>query len=72
MYLKTATRVNRQAGQDPVYYRISNSTQITKVPMRGSLSHSKTKNEQPSYLAETYFLDHAMKTDLCVVVAWGC
>ena len=71
MSLKTATRVKRQAGQDPVYYRISNSTHTVNVPMRKLLSHSKTKKELSSYLAEE-FLDHAMKTNLRVVVAWGC
>ena len=71
MCLKTATRVKRQAGQDHVYYRISNSTHIVKVPMRKLLSHSKTKKELSSYLAEE-FLDHAVKTNLRVVVAWGC
>ena len=45
MSLKTATRVKRQAGQDPVYYRISNSTHTVYVPMRKLLSHSKTKKE---------------------------
>ena len=39
--------------------------------MRGLLSHSKTKNELSNYLAEK-FLDHAMKTNLRVFVAWGC
>ena len=62
---------DRQAGQDSVYYRISNSTHIAKVPMRRLLSHSKTKNVLSSYLAEK-FLDHAMKTNLRVFVAWGC
>ena len=39
--------------------------------MRRLLSHSKTKNELSNYLAEK-FLDHAMKTNLRVFVAWGC
>ena len=39
--------------------------------MRRQLSHSKTKNELSNYLAEK-FLDHAMKTNLRVFVAWGC
>ena len=39
--------------------------------MRRFLSHSKTRNELSSYLAEM-FVNHAMKTILRVVVAWGC
>ena len=39
--------------------------------MRRLLSHSKTKNELFSYLAEK-FVNHAMKTNLRVFVAWGC
>ncbi|KAK3729253.1 hypothetical protein QZH41_000226 [Actinostola sp. cb2023] len=69
--LKTGTRVKRKAGQDPVYYRITNSTHIAKVRMRRLLSHTKTKNELTSYLAEK-FIEHAEKTKLRVVVAWGC
>ena len=56
------------------------------IPLvRRLLSHSKTKNELSSYLAEK-FVDHAMKTtttttslfsitiltNLRVFVAWGC
>ena len=39
--------------------------------MRKLLPHSKTKKELSSYLAEK-FLDHAMKSNLRAVVAWGC
>ena len=39
--------------------------------MRKLLPHSKTKKELFSYLAEK-FLDHAMKSNLRAVVAWGC
>ncbi|KAK3750704.1 hypothetical protein QZH41_005744 [Actinostola sp. cb2023] len=67
----SSTRVKRQAGQDPVHYRITNSTHIAKVRMRRLLSHTKTKNELTSYLAEK-FIGHAEKTKLRVVVAWGC
>ena len=61
----------RQVGQDPVYYRISNSTHIAQEPVKRLLSHRKNKNGLSSYLAEK-FLDHAMKTNLRVFVAWGC
>ena len=62
--LQFLCKPERQAGQDPVYYRISNSTHIAKVPMRRHLSHSETKNELSSYLAEK-FLDHAKSTRFC-------
>ena len=61
----------RQVGQDPVYYRIINSTHIAQEPVKRLLSLKKNKNELSSYLAEK-FLDRAMKTNLRVVVAWGC
>lgn len=68
--LKTATRVRRQAGEDPVFYRITDSTHIAKVPMRRLLSHTETKKELPSYLGKKFF-DHAKKTKMRVVVAYG-
>ena len=36
--LKTATRVSRQGGQDPMYYKISDTTHIANVPMKRLLS----------------------------------
>ena len=41
------------------------------VSVISRFSHSKTENELSSYLVEK-FLDHAMKTNLQVVGAWGC
>ena len=61
----------RQVGQDPIYYRITNSTHIAQEPVKRLLSHRKNKNGLSSHLAEK-FLDHAMKTNLKVFVAWGC
>ena len=61
----------RQVGQDRIYYRITNSTHIDQEPVKRLLSHRKNKNGLSSYLAEK-FLDHAMKTNLRVFVAWGC
>ena len=58
--LKTATWVNRQAGQDPYI-------NVLVIPC---FSHSKTENELSSSLAEN-FLDHAMNTNLQVVGAWS-
>ena len=50
--LKSATRIRRQGGQDPVYYRISDSTHIAKVPLKRLLSHTKTTIELAAYLAQ--------------------
>ena len=61
----------RKVGQDRIYYRITNSTHIAQEPVKRLLSHRKNKNGLSSYLAEK-FLDHAMKTNLRVFVAWGC
>ena len=61
----------RQVGQDRIYYRITNSTHIAQEPVKRLLSHRKNKNGLSSHLAEK-FLDHAMKTNLRVFVAWGC
>ena len=48
---KSATRVRSQGGQDPVHYRITDSTHIGKVPMKELLSHNKTKVQLIEYLA---------------------
>ena len=61
----------RKVGQDRIYYRITNSTHIAQEPVKRLLSHRKNKNGLSSHLAEK-FLDHAMKTNLRVFVAWGC
>ena len=39
--LKSATRVQREGHQDTVYYRITDSTHISKVSMKKLLSHNK-------------------------------
>ena len=43
--LKSATRVQRQGDQHPVYYRITDSTHIAEVTTKRLLSHEKTKME---------------------------
>ena len=65
--LKSATRVRRQGGQDPVYYRITDSTHVGKVPMKKLLSHNKTKMELTEYLARKA-LEMIEKR---LVAAWG-
>ena len=55
MSLKEATREKRQRGQDPIYYRITDSTNISRVSMKKLLSHTKTKMELTTYLADKAF-----------------
>ena len=52
MSLKTAPRVTRQHGQPTVYYDITDSTIIAKLPLRKLLAHTKTKMELTKYLAK--------------------
>ena len=66
--LKSATRVKRQGGHAPIYYRITDSTHIAKVPMKKLLAHSKTKGELTTFLAKNV-KDNANGRQ--VVVAWG-
>ena len=68
--VKSATRVRRQGDQDPVYYRITDSTQIGKVQMKRLLSHNKTKMELTEYLAKKS-LERAEASRKHFVVAWG-
>ena len=53
-----------------MYYRITDSTHIGKVPMKKLLSHNKTKMELTKYLARKA-LDHAEIIGKRLVAAWG-
>ena len=66
--LKSATRVKRQRGHAPIYYRITDSTHIAKVPVKKLLARSKTKGELTTFLAKNV-KDNANGRQ--VVVAWG-
>lgn len=68
--LKAATRVKRQGNSDPIYYRITDSTHITKVPLKRLISHTKTKKELAAYLAKKT-LEYAEIQGKQIVVAWG-
>ena len=46
---KAATRVRRQGGQAPVYYHITDTMHIAKVPLKRLLSHTKIKMEIKEY-----------------------
>ena len=54
---------------DEVYYRITDSTHISKITMKKLLSHQNTKKELTEYLAEKT-LQHAAEGK-SLVVAWG-
>ena len=68
--LKSATRVRRQGGQDPVYYRVTDSTHLGKVPMKKLLSRNKTNMELTEYLARKA-LDHAEIIGKGLGAAWA-
>ena len=53
-----------------MYYRITDSTHIGKVPMKKLLSHNETRMELTEYLA-TKALDHTVIIGKRLVVAWG-
>lgn len=71
--LKTATRKTRQGGQggqDPIYYKITDTTHIAKVPMKRLLSHVNTKMELTEYLARKT-LEKGHESGKDVVVMWS-
>ena len=69
--LKAATREIRQGSQDPFYYKITDKTQIARVPMKRLLSHTKIKMDLTNYLAEKT-IQRTMRHGKRLVVAWGC
>ena len=72
MSLKSAeTRVKRQGGHDPVFYRITDSTHIAKVPMKRLLSDTRTKMDLTMYLAEKA-INAVRQKGRRLVVVWGC
>ncbi|CAH3141295.1 unnamed protein product [Porites lobata] len=68
--LKAATRVRRQGSQSPVYYHITDTTHIAKVPMKRLLSHTKNKMELTIYLGQK-IKEYADGSGKQLVVAWG-
>ena len=68
--LKAATRVRRQGSQAPVYYHITDTTHIAKVPMKRLLSQTKTKMELTIYLGQK-IKEYAHRSGRQLVVAWG-
>ena len=51
-----------------MYYRITDTTHIAKVPMKRLLSHVKTKMDLTVYKV----MESARLNRRCLVVAWGC
>ena len=68
--LKTATLVSRQGGHDPIYYKITDTTHIAKVPMKRLLSHVNTKMKLTQFLPRKT-LEKGSYSGKDVVVAWG-
>ena len=68
--LKTATRDRRQGSQPSVVYYITDSTNVSKVPMKKLLAHVTTKCNLTSYLAEK-MLEKAAEEKKQMVIAWG-
>ena len=59
--LKTNTRERRQGRDASVPYHVTDTTNISKVPYKKLLSHSKTKDELTIYLAQkslAYYQSH--------------
>ena len=67
--MKLATRARRQGGQQPIAYRITDATNIAKVPMKRLLSHTNTKMELASYLS-LKITNSAQTNGRRVVAAW--
>ena len=67
--LKEGTRTTRLGEQNAVYYHITPSTHIARVPMKKLLSHTKTKMELADYLAQKTIEDGVLNGRR-VVVAW--
>ena len=69
MSLKEATRKKRQRDQDPIiYYRITDSTDISKASMKKLLSYTKTKHDLTSTLQtrpSSEIGDNAKDASLC-------
>lgn len=68
--LKETTRTKKQKSQNPVYYRITASTHIAKVPMKRLQSHTKTKMELAHYIAQKT-IKCGRRNGRRVVVAWN-
>ena len=61
--LKEGTRTTRLGEQNAVYYHITPSTHIARVPMKRLLSHTKTRMELADYLAQKTILKMGFTTE---------
>lgn len=67
--LKTATREFRQQKSEPVQYKITPSTVISKVTMTQLLAHDKTKDDLTDFLAQEFVVFGTKKVKK-FVVSW--
>ena len=65
------SREKRQGGQDPNYYRITDSTNISRVSMKKLLSHTRTKMELTYYVVDKAFKHFRRQSGRRFLVAWG-
>ena len=68
--LKSATRSKRQGTQEHIYYHITDSTHIAKGTLKTFISHTKTKAELTTFLAQKV-MERGEATGKKVVVAWA-
>ena len=66
--LKTATRVRRQGEEQPVSYRVSDTTHIAKVPVKWLVSHTRTKMEITKFLSAKLIQISQQRSKSCVVM----
>lgn len=66
--LKEATRRRRQGNTDAVHYKVTESTQISKVPMKRLLSHNLTKMELTALISKTAL---QLGNGKRLLVSWG-
>ena len=63
--------MRRQGDLDSVYYKITDTTHISKVQMKRLLSHNTTKMKLTAGYLARKALEHAETTGKRFVVAWG-
>lgn len=68
--MKSDTRARRQAKEDPIAHKITETTKIKKVPMKRLLSHQNTKLELTFFLTNKV-LQRFREINRKIVVAWG-
>ena len=62
--------MRRQGKEQPVSYRVSDTTHIAEVPMKWLLSHTRTKMEITKYLSAK-LIQISQQRSKSLVVAWA-